>query len=414
MFNEAILNIRNKNYFLKKIFFICILIFLAAIQSSFGQVKSSFEMFVDSLAKSYQSSNNNLALIIGMNSHGKEQIYYYGETEKGNAKKPSLTSLFEIGQLTQIFTSSLYADLSVKGIIKGDDELQKYLPVDVPAPIFEKIVCSPISKEVVVPMGDNSYRKYEYTGFTCKPDPEFRAQPILLCYLSTHTSGLPDRPVNLKGRKENPYGNYSKEDLYTFLRSFNMPERIGYDFRYSNLGMALLGHAMEIKTKQSYEKLIVDSICSRLGMSHTGISLSETESREFLYGHNASGEVVPHWTYDIMAPCGGLHSNIGDMMKFLAANLGTVKTPLKDVFDYMHNPRIIFHNKKFGDASIGLSWMVSPLGIENRNYVWLNSLTGGFASFIGFEETTLNGVVILSNTALPVEEMGKNIISHME
>jgi hypothetical protein len=80
----------------------------------------------------------------------------------------------------------------------------------------------------------------------------------------------------------------------------------------------------------------------------------------------------------------------------------------------MHNPRIIFHNKKFGDASIGLSWMVSPLGIENRNYVWLNSLTGGFASFIGFEETTLNGVVILSNTALPVEEMGKNIISRME
>jgi CubicO group peptidase (beta-lactamase class C family) len=104
---------------------------------------------------------------------------------------------------------------------------------------------------------------------------------------------------------------------------------------------------------------------------------------------------------------------MSDMMRFLAANIGTRQTPLKDILDYTHSPRILFDNKKYGKASIALGWMVSPLDKESTSYVWQEGLTGGFASFIGFVETNHTGVVILSNSAIPVSDIGKNILQKL-
>ncbi len=408
----------NKNFRIYAIDFIknsFLTIFLLGLLFSVNsQAQDWPDKFVDSLAGNYLKSNDNNALIIGVNIYGKEKIYYYGGKEKGSSIKPDETSLFEIGQITQAFTSILYAEMTANGFVRADDELQKLLPVNVPSPEFQKIVCNPVTKDVLVPSSPNSYNKFELTDFVCKPDPESPPQPILLCYLSTHTSGLPDRPGNLRGGKTNPYANYTKENLYDFLRSYTIPKRIGFDFLYSNLGVALLGHAMELKAKRSYEDLIVDSICMKLGMPDTKITLSDAGQKNFLNGYTPKGELAPHWTYGIMAPCGALHSNIRDMMNFLSANLGTKQTAIKDILDYTHNPRIIFHDKKYGDASIGLSWFVNPINVEKRNYVWQSGLMGGFASFIGFVETSKTGVVILSNSSIPTEDLGKTLLRRIE
>jgi CubicO group peptidase (beta-lactamase class C family) len=240
------------------------------------------------------------------------------------------------------------------------------------------------------------------------------AQPILLCFLSTHTSGLPDKPTNLKSDNANPFAEYSKEDLYEFLRIYTIPKNIGYDFRYSSLGIALLGHAMELAAKRKYEDLIIDSVCGKMQMNETRISLSGDQKSRFLNGHKSNGDLAQHWTFDVLAPSGALHSTIRDMMKFLSANTGTSPSLLKDVLDYTHNPRINFHDKEHGEASIGLSWMIQPIGIEERNYVWQSGLTGGFASFIGFVETSKNGIVVLSNSAVEVDKLGEEILRKIE
>ncbi|MBK7854731.1 MAG: serine hydrolase [Bacteroidetes bacterium] len=83
----------------------------------------------------------------------------------------------------------------------------------------------------------------------------------MLCDLATHTTGLPKLPGNLKSKnKQNPYADYSKEHLYAFLKSFHFAKPIGYDYQYSATGIALLGHALEQKTKTEFEELIYDRL----------------------------------------------------------------------------------------------------------------------------------------------------------
>jgi len=50
---------------------------------------------------------------------------------------------------------------------------------------------------------------------------------------------------------------------------------------------------------------------------------------------------------------------------------------------------------------IGLAWMTTDKGI-----VWHNGGTGGYRSFIGFTADGRHGVVILTNTATQVDELG--------
>jgi len=53
------------------------------------------------------------------------------------------------------------------------------------------------------------------------------------------------------------------------------------------------------------------------------------------------------------------------------------------------------------DVRIGLAWMTTGKGI-----VWHNGGTGGYRSFIGFLPAARRGVVILSNTALDLDDLG--------
>ncbi len=384
-------------------------IFIIAIVAK-GQ--NDITHFIDSIAAKHLLKNHGLALIIGININGKEQLFTYGETKKGNKQKPDPHAIFEIGQVSQVFTSALYAQMSIKGLINPDEPIRKFLPVDVPAPVYQEIVCEPVL------MDDYIYEKgysinEKYTRYICKPEPSSKPQPILLCYLSTHTSGLPPKPTNLKVNKKNPYAGYSKENLYDFLRGYVLSKPIGYDFQYSDLNMALLGHILELKSGKPFADLLDSNIILKLDMHSTGLKLKEPESARLLAGHDAKGKIAPYWDYAVMSPAGALHSDMEDMMKLLSINISLENTELKNLFDYMHNPRIRFTNKKYGTIEAALGWLVSPLGNEDKKYVWQEGTTGGFASFIGFVETTRTGIIILSNSAVPVDELGKKILQKL-
>ena len=63
--------------------------------------------------------------------------------------------------------------------------------------------------------------------------------PITLQDLATHTSGLPRLPTNLViTNMDNPYANYSVENLHEFLSGYVLTRDIGSQFEYSNLGRA--------------------------------------------------------------------------------------------------------------------------------------------------------------------------------
>jgi serine-type D-Ala-D-Ala carboxypeptidase/endopeptidase len=377
--------------------------------------QDTLSKYTESIVKRYVTSAPNSGLIIGIIFQGKTHVFSYGETEKGSGLRPDTNNLFEIGSISEVFTALLLADMQIKGEVNIDDPVQKYLPVNVATPVYQQVICKPVENEVFKSYPEeNNPNRIKFTPYICLPDPLFKPTPIVLCYLATHTSGLPDLPSNIKARqKTNPFADYTKENLYAFMKTYSIDVPMGFDYRYSRLGMTLLGHALSLKAGKTYEELIIDHICSGLGMIDTRITLNTIQRSRFLNGHDKHAKITSHWDYDIMAPVGGLRSTMSDMLRFLSANTGTTNTLLKNTLDYTHNPRIIITGKKSKEVEIAFGWLVSPLNLGSKKIVWQSSTTGGFAAFIGFEEISKTGVVILSNSCKPVDKIGMDILRYL-
>ncbi len=369
---------------------------------------------VDSLAKAYLS-NHAGALVIGIRVNGKEQIYYYGETSVGNHKLPDSTSIFELGQLTESFTCALYADMCLKGIIKSDDKLQDFLPVDIPSPVYQNIICKPVDE-----MHNNMFNEREryqvnYTPYVCFPDPSSRPQQILLCDLGTHTTGLPDYPDNLKFKKDkqDPFANYSKINLYDFLKKYRFNNPVGYDYKHSHLGIVLLSHALVLKAQKDYDSLLMERILNPTQLLDTRLKLSNEQQTRLLTGYSKNNKVAPYWNFDVFGPALGLHSTASDMMKYLRLNISNDQNYFTNLMDYSHNARIQLTDDKLTGSEIGLGWKIDLL-LPEKKVIWQSGSTSGFSAYMGFVETSRSGVFVLSSSAKDVNELGKSILSAIE
>ncbi len=237
-------------------------------------------------------------------------------------------------------------------------------------------------------------------------------QPILLCYLATHTSGLPDYPFNMRSITGDMviYENYSKDNLYDFLRGFRLAEPISYTYNYSELGLALLGHLLELRSDVPFDLLLSGKVLTSLGMNSTLFLKKGRSNSLLLNGHTSSMKLAHRRYFDLFAPAGGLNSTIKDMMKFLSANLGNTSPEFKNVLDYTHNPRIYISGDGADEIEIAMGWKLNKINDQGDKAVWQGGTTEGFASFMGFEEIKKRGVLILSNSSESVETLGFDVL----
>jgi CubicO group peptidase (beta-lactamase class C family) len=132
----------------------------------------------------------------------------------------------------------------------------------------------------------------------------------------------PQDPMN------NPFADYTVDQLYQFLSGYRLTRDIGSQYEYSNLGVGLLGHVLALRAGSSYEDLVRSRITEPLDMSSTAIALSPNMKARLAVGHNGALKPVPNWDIPTLAGCGALRSTANDLLNFLAANLGYRKTPL--------------------------------------------------------------------------------------
>jgi CubicO group peptidase (beta-lactamase class C family) len=278
----------------------------------------------------------------------------YGSLDQGDKRPLNGDTIFEIGSVTDVFTSLLLADMVQRGEVALADPVAKYLP-----------------KGVKVP---------EYGG-----------RRITLEDLSTHTSGLPRLASNLKpANPANPYADYSVERLYEFLSTYKMWRDIGPGFEYSDLNGGLLGHALARRAGMDYEALVTSRIAQPLHMSSTRITLSTDMKSRMAVGHNDRLAAAPNWDFQALAGAGALRSSANDLLMFLAAHLGYSRSPLAPALAAMMKVR---RPTTIPGTEMALGWVVAPDGI-----VWHNGSTAGYRAFVGYELRSRAGVVVLSNT----------------
>jgi len=151
-----------------------------------------------------------VGIVIGLVDQNGSSVVSYGNLDNGTDQKIDGDTLFDIASITKPFTGVLLQDMIERGEMRLDDPVAKYLPASVKMPT--------------------------HGGKT-----------ITLRHLATHTSGLPHFAENLVPKRvDNPFADYSVEELYAFLSGYNLVHEPGTKFEYSSLGMGLLGHAIAL------------------------------------------------------------------------------------------------------------------------------------------------------------------------
>jgi D-alanyl-D-alanine-carboxypeptidase/D-alanyl-D-alanine-endopeptidase len=183
--------------------------------------------------------------------------------------------------------------------------------------------------------------------------------------------------------------------LYQFLSSYELPRDVDSQVEYSNLGLGLLGHALERRAGEDYESLVRRRILVQLGMNSTCIALSPDMKARLASGHNGKLEGVGNWDVTTLAGAGALRSTANDMLTVLAANLGYTESPLSAAMTAMLSVR-----RSTGRES-AIGWQIVTLdGIFARDghlIVWMNGGTAGYRAFLGFDAKARTGVVVLAN-----------------
>jgi D-alanyl-D-alanine-carboxypeptidase/D-alanyl-D-alanine-endopeptidase len=225
--------------------------------------------------------------------------------------------------------------------------------------------------------------------------PERDGKQITLVELATHTSGLPRIPWNMTPKDPgNPYADYSMDQLYQFLSTYQLTRDPGASWEYSNLGFGLLGDLLAHRAGEDYETLLKTRVLAPLRMRETTIALTPDEAQRLAVGHDAHLQKTENWDIPTLAGAGALRSTANDMLTFLSANLGYRDTPLKGALRSMLQ---VDAPTSIPDDRQALGWDVRLF--KDAKIVWHNGGTGGYRTFMGFDRKTRTGVVVLTNTA---------------
>lgn len=106
----------------------------------------------------------------------------------------------------------------------------------------------------------------------------------------------------------NPYANYTVNQLYEFLASYELPRDPGSKYEYSNVGGGLLGHALSLRAGRDYGGLVRERITAPLGMKDTVIALAPEQKARLAAGHDDKLKTVSGWDLPALAGAGALRS----------------------------------------------------------------------------------------------------------
>jgi CubicO group peptidase (beta-lactamase class C family) len=305
-------------------------------------------------------------IVIGLLDDKGAKVFARGTFDGAHSAPVTGDTVFEIGSVTKVFTALLLQEMIDSGEVALNDPISKFLPSKVKVPTRN-------------------------------------GREITLVDLATQTSGLPRMPDNLDSKNDdNPYADYTVEQLYDFLSRYQLTRDIGRKFEYSNLGVGLLGHLLALRAATNYEALVVRRVCIPLQMNSTRITLSPDLQARLAPGHNAMGLTVSNWDFPTLAGAGGLRSTANDLLKFLAANTGLATSSLSNAMLATQQPR---HDSGSG-SKIGLIWQIQT----SSGAIWHNGGTGGYHSYIGFKKNPRRAVVVLANSENSIDDIGQYLL----
>lgn len=291
----------------KIIMVLCSLISINCYAQSVSDSDATAKLLQKSMATLIQKNGiPGAAVELYANGNLYEQYYGYAEQEK---KDPVIRkTIFEIGSISKIMTSILFAQEVDWAKMALNDPVNKYI----------------------------------------KGLPE-SFDKIKLQDLATHTSGLPaNAPVNIA----------SKDELQAYLSKWSPHEFAGDQWRYSNFGIGLLGYALESSTESDFGDLYRRHILNPLKMVN-GVTVPKTLMQYYAEGYDANNQPVEREGLTLFPASASIKASAADMQRFLSAAIGLKGTPPR-VFYPMRLTQSMFVKLNDSDYQ-GLAWQIHSI-----------------------------------------------------
>ncbi len=232
---------------------------------------------------------------------------------------------------------------------------------------------------------------------------------VTLAELATHSSGLPRLASAAAGGgsilagllRKDPYRGRDAQQVIADALD-ETPSGRG-EHAYSNLAVALEGQLLATAASTDYAALLTERILEPLGMTSTYAPVTVGNLRETARrGHGASGLRQGMWTMDGSAPAGGIRSTPADMTRYLTAMIDGSAPGAAAATE------VLFEES--GTSSTAMNWFLEDFG-TGQPITWHNGMTGGYASFVGWDPSSGRGLALLSDTARSLDELAVGVLT---
>lgn len=267
-------------------------------------------------------------------------------------------TVFEVGSITKGLTGELLAMAIDRGEVAADDPLGEHLPLG-DAPVAA----------------------------------------ITLAELATHRSGLArdtsDPELLAEFERAVAAGEEPADMTVDQLIALAVDEPAEPTERpsYSNLGAALLGHALAAAAGTDYPALLQERLLEPLGMAAASVPITDDEiDPNQVDGYTGLGEPAEAWADEAWAPSSGLHATLGDLV---ALAEGILDGPISATSaQEPHGPGFSLGNQ------LGWFWYLTETG--SGAIVSHEGISGGFGAALLAYPAGDAAVVVLVNEASDV------------
>jgi|SRR6218665_467884 len=306
---------------------------------------------IDSIIKDNYKKNPAVGISVGFIKNDEGFYTAYGKLSKESQVEINKNSLFEIASITKIMTTNLIAQAAIEHQLKLDDYIDNYLPA-----IFV------LQKEL--------------------------KNKIKISDLASHQSGLPDIDFAklIALNPQQPISNVTEKTLSDMINNCTELKDYG-TYRYSTIGITLLGQILEKVYRKSYDEILLEKILQPLQMTHT--LTKDFEAKDRTTGYNPDGGMQEFFKWNITAPAGLIKSNASDMVTYLKEVLNVETSVGKAA---LITEKIYYKDEK---RAMGLAINIAT---DDKNTLYQKSGDSmGQSSILCYNRAQNWGIIILLN-----------------